>query len=203
MFFARTFCLSLTLSIVCAAAAFVFLVQIRPSDPAKYRKLVQESAYLHSRHALERHPAHQMRQGVQKDIWAMKAGTRLHCCLQSAYSDLTLRQKKDKLEASEELQHIQGFLQEGVDPISSMQQVRTFTSVEGTYHYPSHHFIAHDVHIHFYRLPGFELPMTLTQETPFLSAIARQACFSATQNAPQFTAYDITAFLDPQPMSAQ
>ena len=180
-----------------AAALFLFHIRIRSSDASKYRKLVQESAELRSRRALEKHPAHQMREGVQKDIWAIDGTERLHFRLNSGYSELTLRQKRDKFEAIEELQQIHCWVQEAIDPASQMQQVRTLTASDGAYYYPSHRFLANTVHLNFYRLPGIHLPFAIA-EKPFLIGVARQVSFFPTGKNPMFTAYDIAAQLDPE-----
>lgn len=197
MLFRRAiFCFS-ALTASAAALAFFLHVRIRPSDTPRYRKLVQESAELRSRRALERHPAHQTREGVQKDIWAVDGSERLHSRLNSGYSELTLRQKRDKFEAVEELQQISCWIQEEIDEAARLQQVRAITASEGTYYYPSHRFLAHTVHLAFYRLPGLELPFSVS-EKPFLTGVAREASFAATSKIPTFTAYHLTAQFDPE-----
>jgi hypothetical protein len=197
MLFGRAVIGSSILIASAAVATFLLHVRTRPYDASRYRKLVQESAELRSRRALERHPAHQMRAGVQKDIWAVDGTERLHFRLNSGYSELSITQKKDKFEAVEELQQINCWIQEKIDPNTQMQQVRTLTASEGTYYYPSHRFLANAVHLGIYRLPGIELPTSLT-EKPFLIGVARQATFVASGKNPTFTAYDITATLDPE-----
>lgn len=187
-----------SLLIACTAATcFLLHVHVRSSDVARYRKLIQESVEFRSKRALEKHPAYQMREGVQKDIWTVNGTERLHSRLKCGYSELTLSQKKDKFEAVEELQQIHCWIQEALDPVTQMQQMRTLTALEGTYYYPSHRFLANAVHLNFYRLQGLEFPESLT-EKPFLSSVARQAFFSPAGKTPTFTAYDITAKVDPE-----
>lgn len=107
-----------------------FFIRIRPEDPQIYQKLVSESAELRTRKALEHEPAFQKRQGVQKDIWTQDE-TR-HFQIQSRNSGLVIRQKKDKIEATEYLEEI-----EGITP----NELR-LTADEGIYSYPSHQFTA-------------------------------------------------------------
>ncbi len=101
-----------------------------PEDAALYEKLVQESTDLRTRHALEDNPAHQKRQGVQKDIWTQNETC--HFQLQSRDSDLTISQKKEKLEAVEELKKIR----------CNVNNEFTLEAEEGIYTFPSHQFIA-------------------------------------------------------------
>lgn len=180
------------------AVSYLFLVQVRSSDAPRYRKLVQESVELRSRRALEKHPVKQIREGVQKDIWAVDGKERLHFRLISVHSELALRQKKDKVEAAEDLQQITGWIQEEVDSIAQIQQVRTLAASDGTYLYPSHRFLATQVHLAFYRLPGTEIPLGPIPEKPFLTGVASEASFAATSKFPTFTARRIAAQLDPE-----
>ena len=197
MLFKRAIFSACAVTALVAAGAFLFLVRIHSSDIPLYRKLVSESAELLSRKALERHPTHQAREGVQKDIWAVDGAERLHFRLNSDYSELTLRQKKDKVEAVEELQGINCWIQEKIDRGAQTQQIRTIAAAEGSYYYPSHRFLANTVQLAFYRVPGTELPRALLQK-PFLKGVAREASFAATGKIPTFTAYHITAQLDPE-----
>lgn len=178
--------------------AYWFHVRITPDIAPVYRKLVQESAELRSRHALERHPALQKREGVQKDIWAVNGSERLHFRLKSRHSELALTQKKDKVEAIEFLQDIDCWVQDEVDRAASLQQIRTLTAEEGIYYFPSHKFIAQHVNLAFFRLPGTELPLVLFPEKPFLTGVAREMSFAATSKTPTFTAYHLQAQFDPQ-----
>lgn len=77
---------------------------MEPEDLFKYDKLIAESADLRSKKTLEEQPALQERTHVQKIIWTKDE---THCfCIESETSHLTIRQKKDKLEAVEELKNI-------------------------------------------------------------------------------------------------
>lgn len=111
-------------------AVYWFHIRMRPEDAAFYEKLIQESIDLRAKRALEETPAHQKRQGVQKDIWTQNE-TR-HFQIHSLNSDLTLSQKREKIEATEELEEIQ----------CTIQNEFTLTADEGIYTYPSHQFIA-------------------------------------------------------------
>lgn len=111
-------------------ALYWFHIRLRPEDAAFYQKLVQESIDLRHQRALEETPAHQKRQDVQKDIWTQNE-TR-HFQIHSKDSDLTLSQKKEKIEAVEQLKEIECTIENGF----------TLTAGEGIYTFPSHQFIA-------------------------------------------------------------
>lgn len=118
------------LSLLSAFGIYWFFIRIRPEDPEIYHKLVSESIELRARKALEHEPAFQKRYGVQKDIWTQDQ-TR-HFRIQSQESGLVIRQKKDKIEATEHLKDIQCITPNGV----------ALTADEGIYAYPFHQFVA-------------------------------------------------------------
>lgn len=120
----------LGLAALLSFSIYWFHIRKSPEDALAYENLVQESIDLRTRRALEEKPAHQKRQHVQKDIWTQNE-TR-HFQIQSEHSDLTIAQKKEKLEAIEELKNIN----------CSIQNEFTLTADEGIYTYPTHQFIA-------------------------------------------------------------
>ncbi|MBX7066784.1 MAG: hypothetical protein K1X28_06095 [Parachlamydiales bacterium] len=118
------------LTLLSSFGIYWFFIRIRPEDPEIYHKLVSESIELRTRKALEHEPAIQKRQGVQKDIWTHDE-TR-HFQIQSRDSGLIIRQKKDKIEASEHLKEIQCITPNEI----------TLTADEGIYAYPTNQFVA-------------------------------------------------------------
>lgn len=120
----------LSLATLLIFAIYWFHIRKSPEDALAYEHLIQESIDLRTRRALEEKPAHQKRQHVQKDIWTQNE-TR-HFQIQSQDSDLTIAQKKEKLEAIEELKNIN----------CSIQNEFTLSADEGFYTYPTHQFIA-------------------------------------------------------------
>lgn len=150
----RAFVFSCALIALAAFAIYSLSVRVKPSDIPAYHKLVQESAELHTRRALEEEPAHQKRQGVQKDIWSQEE-TR-HFQIQSEHSELILAQQKEKVEAVEQLQQIRCAIGDEI-----------LTADEGIYTYPSHQFtaqnncrIAHSEN----HIDGTRIHFDLTQE---------------------------------------
>jgi hypothetical protein len=163
-------------------------------DVSEYQKLIRESLTLRNTSALQREPAHQFRECVQKDIWTIHANQRLHYRLKSKHSNLTIRQKKGTVEAVELLQNIEGCLQEEVT--EEGEQIRYLFAREGTYFFPSHQFIAEEVDLYFFSLPEKELPSCWPTITPFLRGTANEVVFSAENGFPAFTAYHLNAQFD-------
>ena len=186
------------LFVFCIGAGVSFsCVRLRKGDVGRYRKLVKESVELRSKRALERHPAHQLRHGVQKDIWTPKGNERSHFRLRSEGSELIIQQKKDKFEATESLQNLECCVQEEVDLANQTQQVRFVTAEQGTYFFPNHQFLANEVSILFYDLLGSELPQIKPDSEPFLKGRAKEASFNAGGKTASFTAYELKAQFDP------
>jgi len=119
----------LLVALLFGCGIYWFHIRLCPEDAAAYEKLVQESLDLRTRRALEEKPAHQKRQDVQKDIWTQNE-TR-HFQIQSQDSDLTISQKREKLEVFESLIDIQ----------CSVENEFSLSADEGIYTYPSHQFI--------------------------------------------------------------
>jgi|GEM_PF-3287767 len=159
---------SASIALICYL--FVF---IHPAGEAYYHQLSQESTRQHSRQALEKQPAYQLRTGVQKDIWTLDGTERLHARLRSAHSELVLKQKGKKFEAVEKLQNLQCWIQEQIDPLLKLQKVRHLSAEEGSYHFPSQRFHTQNAHLSFFRLPNTSLPQTI-EASPFLHGIAQE-----------------------------
>jgi hypothetical protein len=118
-------------SIIVGIALIYFChVRLRPGDLPFYRKLVQESADLRGSSALEKSPVRQRRQKVQKDIWTLKDGARVHGRIACEASELTLTQKKEKMEGVEVLQGIDAWIDLG-------DEMRRLNAESGTCRFPS------------------------------------------------------------------
>jgi hypothetical protein len=186
---------SFFLVLLAGTISVYFCVQLRPEDLPRYQKLVQESAELRSKKALEAHPARQLRKDVQKDIWTLSGAERTHLRLKSEGSELVIRQRKDKLEATEYLQNLTCSMQEEVNSAENRQQVRYLTALQGTYFFPSHRFLAEQVRLCFYQIGGIDLPQEMPQTPPFLRGAAREVSFSAAGKTGTFKAHHLQAEL--------
>lgn len=191
MRFTRVTLGSLALLIALGGILFWSLIYIRPGDEIAYMEMMEENRTMLSKKALEETPATQKRLGVQKDIWSSKAKERLHVRLKSESSDLKISQSEKHLTATETLKAIDCWVQESID--EEGQQVRHFTSESGIYYFPEHKFVASEVNIAFFRLPGRELPTHIPSEAPYLSGVAKEASFSIAKNLPAFRAYHLKA----------
>ena len=149
-----------------------------------------EEAAMPKKHLFAKHPARQVRRGVQKDIWTA-AG--LHFRLKSEDSVLALQQPRGKFRAVETLGNLECCLQEAVDRNTCTQQVRYLTAPKGTYTFPEHKFVADEVHLSFYQLPGVELPSGKPEGVPFVSGIAEEVVFSEVDHAPHLNAHHLKA----------
>ena len=145
--FQRASILSCLLLIVIFPLIYFYLIRPHPEDFATYRDLMQASLELRAHKAIEKAPVHQLRKGVQKDIWTPHIDGRHHFCLKSDQSYLTLMQKKGKIEAVEELEQINGIVQEAEDSTKTTHQLRRFQAEKGTYYFPSHNFSAQIVRL--------------------------------------------------------
>jgi hypothetical protein len=206
--FRRTIALFTCFFTLTCLVAYWDHVRIRPQDRISYDAFVRENSAQRPRHALETHPATQKREQVQKDFWIPQGRQRQHLRILSRQSELILHERKGKLEAVEKLIGLECWLQEMIgegasilhkQPAGSpaMQQVRHLTADEGTYFYPSHHFLAQTVHLQFYRVLGTDLPENLDGSLAFLSGTATEASFSACGRGATFTARHLHASFDP------
>lgn len=193
--FTRAIISALLLIALLSVGSYQLFLIPRPSDLKEYQALTQKNAELRSCRALERSPAHQRREGVQKDLWIVSAEERLHFRIQSAYSDLTLLQRKGKFDVVERLKQIECVFQETIDRVTNTQEVRTLSSQEGIYTFPAHSFSTHEASLAFYQLKGSDLPASFEKEQPYLTGVAQEALFGATTKAPSFTAYHLQAKL--------
>ncbi len=180
-------------------------VRLRPKDRSAYDRYVRLNGAQRARHALETHPATQHREQVQKDFWIPQGRQRQHLRILSRQSELILHERKGKLEAVEKLRGLECWLQEiggggsilQKKAVNDSQFVRHLTAEEGCYFYPSHHFLAQNVQLQFFRLPGRTLPESADPGLAFLSGTAAEASFSACGKLPTFTAEHLHASYDP------
>ena len=195
--FKKTLLLASLVITAYALGIYLFAIHVRAEDESTYHELIDESINLRSKHAFENNPAIQYRSGVQKDIWALEGSERNHIRLVSRDSELTIRQKRGKFEADETLHTIDCWMQEEIDRLQNIQQVRSIQATEGLYAFPAHEFIAQNVHLSFYRLAGDQLPQIFPKERPYLKGVASEVFFRTSSKVPTFTAYHLRAEFDP------
>jgi hypothetical protein len=165
------------LSLTALVFAYSMHVRIRSRHAAHYRDLVRESVELRARRALEKHPAHQMRDNVQKDLWLPEDR---HARIKSKTSMLTLKQRKDKVEAVEELLDIECCIQD-------KGLMRRVVAEQGVYKYPSHTFDTDHVQLAFHHWTGGDIPTRIT-DPPYLTGLAETISLAFMDQTPIFHA---------------
>ncbi len=189
--FARIACCAVMLW--CGCAASLWLLRTREVEEAPAAP----------KHTMQTVPRHQVRRGVQKDIWTISGKDRLHFRLKSDHSLLAIEQKQGKLEAVETLGNLECCLQESVDKTNGVQNIRYITGPKGTYSFPAHRFVADEVHLSFYQAPGTCLPRGKPETAPFLSGVAEEVVFSEIDHTPHFNAYHLKAEFSPAKVEAR
>lgn len=119
----------ISLILLFAFGTYWFHIRSPEQVAPEYRKLVQESRELRSKQPLERHPATQARENVQKDIWIRNGEENRHICLKGKLSQLAIQQKKEQVAIQEELQEIDCIIQDG----SELHQTHAFLADAGTF----------------------------------------------------------------------
>lgn len=134
MIFKKPLLLSVSFVGLLGILVVTHFLTIRAEDRALYKQIAHYTKALNSTQSLERNPATQMRKGARKDIWTSSGGKRTHFQLHSDLSKLLLKQKKDKVEASEELENI-----------TCENITGKFIAKQGAFEYQDQHFSANDV----------------------------------------------------------
>ncbi len=107
-----------------------------------------------------RPPIHQIKKGVQKDLFLCEEGSRRH--IQIAHENGFLTYSSDK-GAHEELYNITGYIQEST--ADGVSQMRKFQSERGTYSLSDHKFQAEEVLMTFYQAEGTQLVKEIDEVT--------------------------------------
>lgn len=183
-------------ALTCTVAYWNHL-HLRKKDWNTYSDLTKKDDSLRARHALEFRPLTQHRQAVQKDFWMPQNHQRIHFRIKSRDSQLLLTECKGKIEAKEILSDLECWLQEPVDPASSLTQIRHLLAKQGSYFYPSQRFQAETVQMQLFRIKSSSLPKELDPNLAFLIGTARTATFSACGHAPTLVVEELCASFDP------
>jgi hypothetical protein len=172
-------------SVLLSVLFFRMFFFIEPKDFEKYETIVTKNPNA-SEHSIKRE-AHQVRRGVQKDIFFSDKENRLHFRIKSSLSSLSINRQKGRQQLVEHLHDIECFVQDKIDLTSQVQQIRYFTAQEGEYLFPSHQFSANNITLSFFQLPGQFLPDKMLQHDAYLSGFAKKLFFSLEEKSPKFT----------------
>ena len=190
----------LSLAILCLfSLLWIFNIAfMRKKDVTAYTQLIES---MQNSASTDYSATEQDRKGLRKDIWMSQENhSRLHYRIDSKSSSLTLVAKDGKLDILENLQGIEGWVQERLylNGQSPMQQMRFFEAAKGTYQYNTQEFLAQSVALSLFRLPGHSLPFSLDINKAFLQGIAQDVSFSVSGKTPQFQAKRFQATLSNQ-----
>lgn len=141
MLFGRALFFSFSLIGAVGSLLVFSLVRIQPKDRELYAKLLEDTSSLRNTKALERHPSHQKRDEAQKDLWTFNGSERVHFRMHSHHSKLFVHQKKEKIEALEEMEGITCF---SSHPNEQHQKAKLLAKT-GFYEYPSQNLVANQV----------------------------------------------------------
>ncbi len=196
--FKKTTQISYLISFLLLAAWGAKFLWVTPHDLATTTRVMKKKERLAASSEAIKTSTHQIRQKVQKDIWFSQGiGERLHYKIQSDSSLLTLEPKGKKVEIIENLEKIKCWMQDKVyysAENAPLQQLRFFEADQGTYHYSSNAFDAQTVILSLFRMPGHEIPSTLST-SPFIKGVAKDVCFSVSGKTPKFQAKQFQAQL--------
>lgn len=128
---------SLLALFACSLLSYFFV--ILPSDVANYHKRCQVKKELTKGKSSRK----QTSTGVQKDVWLMEEGGRMHHTIQSKTSLITFHPTGNHYEVTETMDDISGEMQESVK--ASGETVRLFTAKEGVYDYGKSELFAKEV----------------------------------------------------------
>lgn len=174
------------LAAICAIAYFDH-VHIRASDRDSYGSFMLEHTAPSARHALALHPATQMRTDVQKDIWTLQGGRRIHTRLTSRTSELVISENRSKIEAEERLSDFQYVTHDG------MHTLRAAAAPQGSYFYPAHRFCAEQPDIYLFDAPPAPLPASIDPSFAHFQGHASQIDCQFSQHPPSLHAQNIRA----------
>jgi hypothetical protein len=180
-------------SFLCLSLLSFFLFFPKDADRENYQKILEKRKRTLCSKAFPQDGLHQMREGVQKDLWVVNDQERLHFRLFSEHSDLALKKKEKLFELAENLQNIECWIQEKVIKEENRQLIRFFSSQEGVYRYPSHKFFSPKLFLSFFQVPGTELPDDLFSFSPYLQGMAHKVYFQLTEKVPAFEASHLHA----------
>ena len=179
-----------TFVIVGLIASWLFLtLHVSQNDKHRFRELQKRGREIAA--ASSEKSTKQNRAGVRKDLWiTQEDGKRLHDRIDSASSTLTLTPVDDHMDIIEHLNQIHCSMQDKITELEGKpyQQVRSFDADTGIYQYSTNRFTAQTVSLALFRLPGTDLPVSLSKTTPYLKGVAKDVSFAVAGKASQFQA---------------
>ena len=129
---------------------------------------------------------YQQRFQVNKTFLFTQGSDRLKWELNSRQSKLAFGPKDHLFELVEYFEDMQGVIQGEVD--IAKQLIRTFKADQAIYHYKQEQLKAKEATLHYYAIPGRDIPTSFHPFTPYFSGKAQELEISFTHDNQQFKA---------------
>lgn len=138
----------------------------------------------------------QVKKGILKELWVIKEGNPLHIRLKSDDALLTVERKHGKSEVVEEMKNLVCLMQEEVSSLENTQVVQKIVAAKAIYLYRSDSFLADNVLMTRYKIPGTTLPEDIVDQKPLFKGIASKVRFHIKTDGMEFQASNIQAEMD-------
>jgi hypothetical protein len=173
----------------------IAIFPIRERDYAYYEELLK-SSNPPSEEALLSY-SQQKREGVCKQIWYQDT-TPLYFRIDSAESELFFFRQANQIEVIEQLGDVDCLMQEELyyEEGKPMQRVRHMKAIRACYNYNTHLFVAEEVKLWKYQLPGHSPPTHIDETNPVMRATAHSVEFTLHGNKLDFTAHQMRATMN-------
>lgn len=186
---------------------YLFVIRHISVDSTAYLNLMERAKSGKEKTGFSPYHFQQNRKGVSKDVWMTKKGSRFQMRLHSVDSELVFVEAQDRVEMVEYMKDVICWVQEeiffvlpdgtqvdqdqqGAEP---RQVVRYMESDEATYYYRIDQFVANQVHMQRYELPGHRLPDSIDEYQPSMSGTAKKVEISMLGKELKFKAYQLKA----------
>jgi hypothetical protein len=138
--------------------------------------------------------SHQQRKNVNKNLYLTDKDKRLHVRIRSDASYVDFETDGHETQVVEHLKNFVTLMQEDVYDVNNkaMQVLREVIAKEGVYYYKHNRFLADDVNIARYIVPGHTLPNKLKKTQPLMTGHAESAELNL-DNSFKFTAQNMRA----------
>lgn len=177
---------SLLLIAIVALVLFLWTFSSSVTEEATYRNLMHEGGF---QSGSSPQNGQQSRQSVQKDFFFPRDGERLQFRLMSESGNLYFVQEEEKNALREEMDQVRGIFQEQFFMKNGevFQQIENFQAAHATYNYGNQTFLANDVLITQFQIPGTRLMVDFGSYPPVVQGNASQMDIDFSGGHPQLT----------------
>lgn len=180
----------------CAAFFAKGVFSYNEKDRERYYELVHHEEDLETAKI-----SNHRRFNLRKDFYFTKGNERLQMWLKSASAELKLERQGGKNAVIEHMRDVTCYMQEEVyyaAPDKPMQIIRHLKADAASYHYQKDLFVAENVQISRYLIPGSTLVETGVEDNKLLmTGLAKRVEFSLNGSDPNFKAYQLKSSFYP------